>query len=97
MSYGIRALLAISILVNCASLTAQIAPHDDEFRTSMIELERHYKNRDWPAALRVLDTQLAPTEGDQDTARRATVFYNKACVHAQANQKRQTIAAIRPR
>ncbi len=78
----------------CGSIQAQPQSVEDQWRALNAELARAYSQKDWPAALRIIEEQLKLAEPTGNREARAGVLYNKACVHALAGQKELALAAI---
>ncbi len=89
----IAGVCAAALLV-CLAATAQTAV-EKELQDSNQELARLYNQKDWAGALRVIDRQLELADRLGNNEIRASVFYNKACVHALAGEKAKAVAAVR--
>jgi hypothetical protein len=89
-------LLAAALLgLACGPTGAQPQSLEDQWRALNAELARSYEQKNWPAALGVLEEQLKLAESTGNREARAGVLYNTACVHALAGQGKQALAAIR--
>jgi len=88
-------LAALILALACAPLFAQKPSADDQLRALNEELNRVYSQKDWPAAMSLLDRMLKLVDDTKNQEYRAGILYMKACVHALSGQKTQALAAIR--
>lgn len=95
---GLRSSFIFFLLIGSAVayLAASQATSDtDEYDAKAIELRRYYSEKNWPAALKVLEQQLKLAEADKNDKRRTSVLYNKACIYALSGQRNEAILAVR--
>jgi len=88
-------LTALFLALVCAPLLGQKPSVDDQWGALNEELRRVYSQKDWPAAMSVLDRMLKLADDTENREARGGVLYMKACVYALSGQKAQAIEAIR--
>ena len=88
-------LAVLAIVIVFAPLPAQKPSVNDQLAALNKELNRVYDQKDWPAAISVLDRMLKLADETQNAEVRGGVLYMKACVHALAGKRAEALAAIR--
>ena len=86
---------AVALALVCAPLLAQQPSVDDQLKALNEELRRVYGQKDWPAAMAVLDRMLKLADDTGKREYQGGILYMKACIHALSGQKPQAMAAIR--